>query len=956
MLTSGRAAQSTASVWVDDRAAPASRTVWRALAVAAVLVLALGAALHQGLTGGRPSVSAMFARPHGFLQKGLLGLPLAAQGPVSAALGDDIPAYRLSAGEGGFRASNPAQQLSSSFTSSAVSVSTGATFVGLSLRGVGYGSALRAVGAVPPRAQGNRVVYTHAGLSEWYVNGPLGLEQGFALAHAPARHSAGPLTLSITLSGNAHAALAKGGQTVTLTRAGKAALRYTGLHASDALGHPLRIWLQLRGRRLLLRIDASDARYPLRIDPLIQVAELTASDGALGDFLGISVAVSGNTVVAGAPAHDINGQDRGAVYVFEKPSGGWANATQTAELTASDGAGGDWLGGAVAVSGNTVVAGAYGNNVGPHVAQGAVYVFEKPGTGWANATQTAELTASDGAEEDYLGWSVAVSGNTVVAGALNHNHINGNTGQGAAYVFERPSGAWANATQTAELTASDGAADNYLGESVGVSGNTVVAGARGHEVGSEAFQGAAYVFEKPGTGWVNATQTAELTASDGAAYDGLGQTVAVSGNTIVAGSDRHTVGSNRYQGAVYVFEDTGSGWTNATQTAELTASDGVVGDQLGASLAVSGNTVVAGAPGREVNGHIGQGDAYVFEKPSGGWVNANQTEELTASNGAERDVFGASVAVSGDTVVVGQPDNSYGSQHKGTVYVFTPPPPPAPTVVTGSASQVTQTSATLNGTVNPNGSNVTSCEIEYSTSPTLTGSTVLPCSLPWPGSGNTAVAVSASPGGLSPLTTYYFRVVADDANGTSYGSTETFTTPGNPPHWYSNGKLIGEGQQEPVKTRGMLTLYGHGGELQLACKVKDTETIENPVGGGGGRDTMVSFAFSDCHALEEDVCPPDEKIEVLANPPWRTELLAGPPVRDEMFGMELKIVCTRRRVQRLVNTLTGSLTPEVGNSSLEFGAGSGALAETARFGTVELLGTDTLTGPRGDRTITARTP
>ena len=305
MLTSGRAAQSTASVWVDDRAAPASRTVWRALAVAAVLVLALGAALHQGLTGGRPSVSAMFARPHGFLQKGLLGLPLAAQGPVSAALGDDIPAYRLSAGEGGFRASNPAQQLSSSFTSSAVSVSTGATFVGLSLRGVGYGSALRAVGAVPPRAQGNRVVYTHAGLSEWYVNGPLGLEQGFALAHAPARHSAGPLTLSITLSGNAHAALAKGGQTVTLTRAGKAALRYTGLHASDALGHPLRSWLQLRGRRLLLRIDASDARYPLRIDPLIQVAELTASDGALGDFLGISVAVSGNTVVAGAlgPRH-----------------------------------------------------------------------------------------------------------------------------------------------------------------------------------------------------------------------------------------------------------------------------------------------------------------------------------------------------------------------------------------------------------------------------------------------------------------------------------------------------------------------------------------------------------------------------------------------------------------------------------------------------------------------------
>ncbi len=179
---------------------------------------------------------------------------------------------------------------------------------------------------------------------------------------------------------------------------------------------------------------------------------------------------------------------------------------------------------------------------------------------------------------------------------------------------------------------------------------------------------------------------------------------------------------------------------------------------------------------------------------------------------------------------------------------------------------------------------------------------------------------------------------------------------GPAPHWYSDGKLIGLGQPEPVKTKGTLTLYGHGGELQIPCKVKDSEIIENPVGGGAGTDTLVSFVFSGCHALAEAVCPRGEKIEVLTNPPWRTELLAGPPIRDEIFAMELKIVCTRRHVQRLVNRLTGSLTPEVGNSSLEFGTGSGSLAESPGFGTVEVLGTDTLTGPRGDRTITARTP
>jgi hypothetical protein len=175
------------------------------------------------------------------------------------------------------------------------------------------------------------------------------------------------------------------------------------------------------------------------------------------------------------------------------------------------------------------------------------------------------------------------------------------------YVFSEPASGWQNATQTVELTASDGAVFDSLGLSVAVSGSTIAAAAPNHTIAGHARQGAVYVFSEPASGWQNATQTAELRASDGAAFDGLGGSVAVSGSTIVAGAPGHTVGGNIQQGAVYVFSEPASGrWQNATQTAELTASDGSGNDHLGQSVAISGSTIVAGAPGSSIDG------TYVF--------------------------------------------------------------------------------------------------------------------------------------------------------------------------------------------------------------------------------------------------------------------------------------------------------------------------------------------------------
>ena len=181
------------------------------------------------------------------------------------------------------------------------------------------------------------------------------------------------------------------------------------------------------------------------------------------------MAVSGNTVVAGAPGATVNGNDgQGAAYVFVKAAGGWASETEAAELTASDGAAGDQLGFSVAVSGDTVVAGApYADGERHHRrAGGGVRVRQARGR-LGRETQTAELTASDGAADGHLGFSVAVSGKTVVSVRQSAA-----TRQGAAYVFVKPAGGWASETQAAKLTASDGAVDDsrQLGGGVGQHG------------------------------------------------------------------------------------------------------------------------------------------------------------------------------------------------------------------------------------------------------------------------------------------------------------------------------------------------------------------------------------------------------------------------------------------------------------------------------------------------------
>ena len=249
---------------------------------------------------------------------------------------------------------------------------------------------------------------------------------------------------------------------------------------------------------------------------------------------------------------------------------------------------------------------------------------------------------------------MAVSGNTVVMGALGDAGNGFNSG--AAYVFVEPVGGWAgNLTETAKLTASDGMEWDRFGANVAVSGDTVVVSADGDALDGTSH--AAYVFVEPVGGWAgNLPQTAKLTASDAADDDGFGIAVAVSGDTVVVGA-----WFDDDNGSAYVFVEPVGGWAgNLPQTAKLTASDGAAGDGdlFGLSVAVSGDTVVVGAPLDDPFS-----SAYVFVEPAEGWAgNLTEAAKLTASDGAAL----GPVAVSGGTAVLGAP--SFFAP--GAAYVF----------------------------------------------------------------------------------------------------------------------------------------------------------------------------------------------------------------------------------------------------------------------------------------------
>jgi hypothetical protein len=389
---------------------------------------------------------------------------------------------------------------------------------------------------------------------------------------------------------------------------------------------------------------------------------LTVPGGRKGDQLGTSVAIGKGLVAVGAPYRTVHGhKHQGAVYVFKKPASGWGHATVTAVLTIAAGKANDFFGSSVAIAGNTIAVGTPLITVGTNLDEGAVYLFTKPAGGWSKAHHpTGRLFPTDRTANDLFGSSLAGTANTFVVGAPGHV-VGQHSRQGAAYVFVRPRGGWQRHTrQTAELTASDGLAGNGLGQSVAISGRTIAAGAPYVHLGSHASQGAAYVFREPRSGWRTATDVARLTVRHGATKDYFGQAVAVSGSTVVASSTYRKIGTRKRQGAAYVYTPSASGWHNETQNATLTVQPGVAGAYFGGGLAFSGTRIIG----------TGYGLASIFTRPAGGWRGSrHQQVQLAGQTSADR--IGPAIAVFGSTIVAGVPGHSEGHRvAEGAAYVF----------------------------------------------------------------------------------------------------------------------------------------------------------------------------------------------------------------------------------------------------------------------------------------------
>jgi hypothetical protein len=373
-------------------------------------------------------------------------------------------------------------------------------------------------------------------------------------------------------------------------------------------------------------------------------AKLLASDGAADDRLGYSVYISGDYAIVGA--YDANESDSGSAYIFKRDGTSWS---QQAKLTASDGAADNRFGWSVSISGDYAIVGAiWDDDNGSD--SGSAYIFKRDVVSWS---QQAKLTALDGAATDYFGYSVSISGDYAIVGAL-YDDDNGSA-SGSAYVFKRDGVSW---SQQAKLTASDGAVGDNFGYSVSIDGDLAILGACWDDDNGTA-SGSAYVFKRDGVSW---SQQAKLTASDGANGDNFGWSVSISGNLAIVGAYcTDDNGSN--SGSAYIFRWNGTSWIQRT---ELLASDGTLGGHFGWSVSISGDYAIIGAHSDDDSGSD-SGSAYIFKRDGVVW---SEQQKLLASDGAAYDYFGNSVSISGHNAIVGAYWDDDNGSNSGSAYAF----------------------------------------------------------------------------------------------------------------------------------------------------------------------------------------------------------------------------------------------------------------------------------------------
>jgi CSLREA domain-containing protein len=596
---------------------------------------------------------------------GRSGLPAAARGPVSEVLGGGDPAFRVV----GLRAFNSSQQLGLRFSRAGVVVSAGGGRVRLALVGLGYASTVRPVGSVRPSAEGNRVMYVHPGVREWYVNGPLGVEQGFDVLARP-RAAAGPLTLSVALAGNMRARLERGG---VVLAGGGATLRYGDLSVTDARGRVLPARLALASGRVLIRIEDRGARYPLRVDPFTEQQKIVPGDASGSEAnpgSSVAVSASGSTMLIGG---SFDGDaDPGAAWVFVRSGSSWQ---EQAKLVPTDAGpyGFPEFGTSVALSadGNTAVIGAPDDNTLGAYGQGAVWVYVRSGSTWTEQQKIVPADARANTGLDGVGGAVAVSadGNTVL--------FDGPTDY-AGWVYTRSGSTW---TEQQELDFGT----YTVPSSVALSGDgttAIIGTALVAQNGGSSDKGAAWIYALSGSSW---SLQQELMPGDESGYSSFGSSVSLSstGDAAVIGGS----GDGNGVGAAWIYTRSGTSWSEEKKL--VPADEGSTSDDFGASASMSadGHTVLLG--GTDYTG-TDQGAAWVYTSSGSTWT---EQQKISPADAGATTQIGYSVALSSyaSTAVIGAPDDEHGD---AAVWAYT-----APALVVNSTGDQDDTATDLSSGV-----------------------------------------------------------------------------------------------------------------------------------------------------------------------------------------------------------------------------------------------------------------
>ncbi|HET6725737.1 MAG TPA: hypothetical protein VFH85_07010 [Gammaproteobacteria bacterium] len=517
---------------------------------------------------------------------------------------------------------------------------------GMRLVEYGYSGHMQPAPRNPVTTIDGRIEIDHGVLTEWYRQVDSGIEQGFTIASRPEGAAADePLTLHLELSGDMAAVPNPGGGFDLYRAAGKPWMRYGDLDVVDASGRHLAARMRLSGSDLVLTFDDSSAVYPIVVDPLFAVVRWlhveARENSRTGYGLGSSIAISGNTVVAGTPFARSDHEEKGAVDVFNRLDGDgqWAMGENI------DGPGGQF-GSAVAFNGHDMVVGAPLLDAGGASASGGVFIFHLP---YPESFQSAdnELAIQYAAGGEHFGRALALGDNILVVGA-----------SGAAYVYRRAKGGTFNSQLVEKLTSPTGASGDAFGTAVAFDDETIVIGAPTTDGGS------VYLFTADANGTF--AQSAELTAPQGSAQ--FGAAVAVDDGVVLVGAP--AAGGS---GAAYVYVPDGGGFTRSA-VLKAAPTDGA---EFGTSVAMDDGRAIVGAPGIS--------EAFLYYSVSSG--DAPQLVKTLHGLSGEFSEFGkraglhsgVSVAIDGDVAAVGADelkqnveDTTDDYTHSGSAYIIEP--------------------------------------------------------------------------------------------------------------------------------------------------------------------------------------------------------------------------------------------------------------------------------------------